>query len=102
MAVVDSNEPLREPLVQATTEMTTTVYPLEQGQELIFAPPQPLRVNVPVNADVRLVPNPGKPNEPLRSVSLLRSRVRVDAETGYQVVSGVSDGLARQAARRQH
>ncbi len=48
-------------------------------------------MSIPVNADLRLVPNPGKPNEPLRSISLLRSRVRVDAQTGYQVVSAVSD-----------
>ncbi len=89
--VIDGSEALREPLVQAATEITTTLYPLEQGQEVIFAPPQPLRVNVPVNADVRLVPNPGKPNEPLRSVSAMRSRVRLDSQTGYQVVSGVSE-----------
>ena len=37
-----------------------------------------------------LVPTPGKPDEPSRIVSLLRSRVRLDAENGYQVVSGIS------------
>ncbi len=94
VTVIDANEPLREPAVKDTAEITATVYPLEQGQELIFAPPQPLRLNVPVSADVRLVPNPGKPNEPLRSVSSLRSRVRVDAETGYQIVSGMSGASA--------
>lgn len=91
VAVIDSNEAFREPQVDATKEMTVTVYPLEQGQELIFAPPQPLKVNVPVNATIRLVPNPDDASEPLRSVSLLRSRVRVEEETGYQVVSAVSD-----------
>jgi transglutaminase-like putative cysteine protease len=90
VAVVDSEQPLAEPVVKAQTQITTTVYPLEQGQDLIFAPPQPLRLNVPVNADMRLVPNPDKPDEPLRSISLLRSRVRLDAEKGYQVVSGIS------------
>ena len=59
VAVVDSNQPLGEPAVQASTEMTTTVYPLEQGQELIYAPPQPLRVSVPVNADMRARANSG-------------------------------------------
>lgn len=91
VTVIDSNESFREPQVSATQEMTVTVHPLEQGQELIFAPPQPQRVNVPVNATLRLVPNEADANEPLRSISLLRSRVRIDSETGYQVVSSTSE-----------
>lgn len=94
VAVIDSNEPLREPTTEARTVITSTVYPLEQGQELIFTPPQPLVVNVPTNADIRLAPNPDKPEEPLRLVSMLRSRVRLDGATGYQVVSGVTTATA--------
>jgi transglutaminase-like putative cysteine protease len=91
VVVFDSNELFREPQVDGTKAMTVTVYPLEQGQELIFAPPQPQQVNVPVTADIRLVPNPDSPNEPLQSISLLRSRIRIDPETGYQVVSATSE-----------
>lgn len=90
VVVVDENESLREPLVRETAELTTTIFPLEEGQNLIFAPPQPLRLNIPVNADVQPVPNPGKPDEPLHAVSLLRSRVSIDGATGYRVVSGIT------------
>jgi transglutaminase-like putative cysteine protease len=91
VVVFDSNQPFREPQVDATRPLTVTVYPLEQGQELIFAPPQPRQVSVPVTADIRLVANPEIGSEPLQSISLLRSRVRVDPETGYQVVSAASE-----------
>lgn len=91
VTVIEGGAPLRQPLSQARTTITSTIYPLETGQDLIFTPPQPLSVSVPANADIRLVPNPGNQNDPLRSVSALRSRVRVDAETGYQVVSGVTE-----------
>ncbi|MGE5603765.1 MAG: DUF3488 and DUF4129 domain-containing transglutaminase family protein [Nitrososphaerales archaeon] len=91
VVIVDPNQPLGEPAVQATSEITTTIYPLEPGQQLIFAPPQPLRVSVPVDVDISPVPNSDQTKEALRSVSLLRSRVRIDGQAGYQVVSGISD-----------
>ena len=91
LAVIDGGEPLGEPVVRDTRTITSTVYPLEAGQELIFAPPQPQRISVPVTADYRSVPDEREQQEPLRIVSLLRSRVRLDSETGYQVVSSVSD-----------
>ena len=91
IAVIDSREPLGEPAVQHTREITSTIYPLEQGQELIFAPPQPQRISVPVTADYRPVPTTRDQQEPVRAVSLLRSRIRLDSETGYQVISAVSD-----------
>ncbi len=91
IVVIDSSEPLGEPVVRDTREITSTVYPLEQGQELIFAPPQPQRISVPVTADYRQVSTDGDGREPVRVVSLLRSRIRLDSETGYQVVSAVSD-----------
>ena len=89
--MIEGNQPLREPAVSATQAMTVTVYPLEQNQELIFAPPQPQQVSVPVNADIRLVPNPDDESQPFRAVSLLRSRVRIDPEAGYNVVSAISE-----------
>ena len=91
IAVIDSREPLGEPAIQNTREITSTIYPLEQGQELIFAPPQPKRIGVPVTADYRPVPATRDQREPMRSVSLLRSRIRLDSDTGYQVISAVSD-----------
>jgi transglutaminase-like putative cysteine protease len=91
VAVIDSNQPFREPQVSSTQPMTVTVYPLEQNQELIFAPPQPRQVSVPVNADIRLVPNPDNENEPYQAVSLLKSRVRIDPDAGYNVVSAVTE-----------
>lgn len=91
IAVIDGSESLGEPVVRDTRTITSTVYPLEVGQELIFAPPQPQRISVPVTADYRPVPNERNQSEPLRIVSLLRSRVRLDSDTGYQVVSSVSD-----------
>ncbi len=91
LTVIDGGEPLGEPVVRDTRTITSTVYPLEVGQELIFAPPQPQRISVPVTADYRPVPNDRNEPEPLRMVSLLRSRVRIDGDTGYQVVSSVSD-----------
>lgn len=90
-AVIDGSEPLGEPAVQDTRTITSTIFPLEAGQELIFAPPQPQRVSVPVTADYRPVPNDRNQQESWRAVSLLRSRVRLDGDVGYQVVSSVSD-----------
>jgi hypothetical protein len=92
--VVDSRQPLGEPLVQDTREITSTIHPLEENQQLVFAPPQAQRVSVPVTADTRSVPATGDQQEPERVVSLLRSRIRLDKETGYQVVSAVSDASA--------
>ena len=91
IVVIDSSESLGEPAVQDTREITSTIYPLEQGQELIFAPPQPQRISVPVTADYRAVPAADERQEPARVVSLLRSRIRLNSSTGYQVVSAVSD-----------
>ncbi len=91
VVIIDGDEPLREPEITSTRPLTVTVYPLEEGQELIFAPPQPRQVSVPVTADIRLVPNPENAGEPLQSISLMRTRVRVDPETGYRVVSAVTD-----------
>lgn len=86
VVVLERDEPLGEPLVSETQTVTYTVRPLEQGQNTIFAPPQPLRVDVPTNADVT---ETGE-RPVLRSVSVLRSRVSLSADEGYQVVSAVS------------
>ena len=54
---------------------------------MIFSPPSPVRVGVPTNADATLLPG----DEGERSVSLLRSRVRLNREGDYWVASHVSD-----------
>jgi transglutaminase-like putative cysteine protease len=77
---------LGEPRFAATREMTTTIRTLETGQEVVFGPPTPVRVSVPVNADATLIPGA----EDTRSVSLLRSRVNLNRERSYQVVSTTS------------
>lgn len=87
VVVVDRFQPLGEPLFSETWEMTSTIRSLETGQEVLFTPPQPVRVSVPVNADVVLMPG----EEPARAVTLLRSRVSLAADRPYQVVSAITD-----------
>ena len=98
--VIDGNQPLREPAVSATQAMTVTVYPLEQKQELIFAPPQPQQVSVPVNADIRLVPNPDDESQPLRAVSLLEEPGANRSGDGVPCRFCDQRGLARQRFAR--
>ena len=92
VVVVERNQYLGEPLFTATAQITTTVYPRESGQEVIFGASSPLRVSVPVNADALQVPGAGRQ----WSVSLLRSRVRLDRDTGYQVGSALSIATVEQ------
>ncbi|MCX7706994.1 MAG: DUF3488 and transglutaminase-like domain-containing protein [Anaerolineae bacterium] len=84
---VQPNEPLGEPRFSRTREITATIRSLEFSQETVFAPPQPMRVSVPVNADYTPVPGP----EERRAISLLRSRVDLAQYGPYQVTSAVSD-----------
>jgi transglutaminase-like putative cysteine protease len=85
--VIEAREPLGEPLFDARTEMTVTVKPLEQGQEVIFAPPQPLRIGVPVSADFVASSTPNAAGVRERSISLLRNRTRMEPDEIYSVVS---------------
>ncbi len=87
VAVLASDEPLGEPRFARTREITATIRSLELSQETVFAPPQPLRVSVPVNAEY--TPVTGSNEE--RVISLLRSRVDLARHGPYQVTSAVSD-----------
>lgn len=86
IVVLERDEPLGEPLVSDTRTVTYTVQLLEPNQTTIFAPPQPLRVNVPTNADVT---ETGE-RPVVRTVSVLRSRVNLSREEPYRVVSAFS------------
>lgn len=86
VAITDRNLPLNEPTFAARQEITVTIRPLEARQDIIFAPPQPMRVSVPVNADVKILPG----EKPTLLVSLLRSRVALTPNTSYNVVSAVT------------
>lgn len=84
--VVERNQPLGEPGFFLYREITATVRPLEVGQETIFAPPHPVRVSVPTDADAK----PIDEEQSQFTVSALRSRIRFGANDSYQVVSAVS------------
>ena len=92
VVVVERNQYLGEPLFTATAQITATVHPRESGQEVIFGASAPLRVSVPVNADALPLPGVGRQ----WSVSLLRSRVRLTREAGYQVGSAISVATVEQ------
>lgn len=84
---IEQNEPFGEPIVSRTREMTVTVRFLERGQTTIVAPPQPLRVSVPVNADY----SPIREDGTLRTISLLHSRISLDSDTPYRVTSTITE-----------
>lgn len=90
VVVIEASEPLGEPVLAATSVITATVFPQERGQDMIVAPPQPARISVPVTADFRSVPDPLDSDKAARSVALMSSRVRVDVENPYQVISAAS------------
>lgn len=92
VVVVERNQYLGEPVFQATVPITTTVRPRETGQEVIFGATAPMRVSVPVNADARRTPGADRQ----WNVSLLRSRVRLTREAGYQVGSALSVATVEQ------
>lgn len=86
VVVLERDEPLGEPKVSATEAVTYTVRPLEPNQTTVFAPPQPLRVSIPVSADVTETGD----RPPVRTVSVLRSRISFSRELTYRVVSAFS------------
>lgn len=92
--IIERDQPLNEPRFVRYTEITSTIRPLETGQDVIFTAPQPLRVSVPTNADASRITREGE-----IYVSLLRSRVPIGQNASYQVVSGVS--MAPPEALRQ-
>jgi transglutaminase-like putative cysteine protease len=85
--VIERNQPLGEPSFAFTREITTTIRPLEVGQEIIFGAPSPVRVSVPVSAEAAVIPG----GSGTRMTSLLHSRVSLNRDRGYQVVSARSE-----------
>lgn len=83
-------QPLGEPGFAATRELTATIRAMEIGQDVVFGPPNPARVSVPVIADATLIPGA----ENARTISLLRSQVSLNREPGYQVASRASTAAA--------
>lgn len=88
IVTLEENETLGEPLFLRMHEMTVTIRALEPGQTAIFTPPGPQRASVPLNADYFLIADGG--DKPQRSISLVRSRISLNSENPYQVVSAVS------------
>ncbi|MCX6031954.1 MAG: transglutaminaseTgpA domain-containing protein [Chloroflexi bacterium] len=100
VATLERNQALPELPFGSYVEITVTIRPQEPRQDVIFAPPQPLRVNLPLKADV------ARPTgeKSLGVVSLLHSRLTLTPKDTYLVVSGVSDASPDQlrADRSDH
>ncbi len=88
--IIEHGSWLGEPLYEATVELTATVRLLEQGQDVIFAPPNPVRVSVPVDANLARI----SPDGALVSIALLRSRIPLGPNTAYRVTSAVTQAPA--------
>ncbi len=88
--VIEAGTSLGEPIYTATRPITVTIFPRERGQTVIFGPPQIVRVSVPTDADATILPG----ILGARSVSLLHSRMNLDRQGDYTVVSTLSDATA--------
>jgi transglutaminase-like putative cysteine protease len=84
--IIEHAQWLGEPVFAARAEMTATLRPLESGQDAILAPPQPLRVSLPVDADYSPISEDGG----LITVSRMSSRIELGPRAPYSVVSGVT------------
>jgi len=85
----ERNEPLGEPPFYASREITVTIHPLQDRQEVVFTPPHPLRITLPIIADVSKVPR-SDDGEGLVTVSLIRSRLTLTRKNSYQVAAAIS------------
>ena len=85
-SIIEQGQWLGEPLFAASAEMTATLRPLEPGQDVILAPPQPVRISLPVNADIGRITEDGA----LVNVSRMRSRIELSQGAAYRVVSAVT------------
>lgn len=83
---LSENQLLGEPLFNMQGEITATIRTLENGQETIFGPPQPLWVSVPVEVTRSQSTEAGEG----RSVSMIRARTRLGPSSSYQVVSAIT------------
>jgi hypothetical protein len=90
---VDGNGALNEPRFSATGLITATIHTLENGQNVLFGAPQPLRTTLPVNADVSPLAANGTSSSADSQeqvlVSMLRSRIDLRQDSVYQVTSAV-------------
>ena len=89
VATLERNEPLDEPIFYVSREITATIRPLEDRQEVVFTPPQPLRVSLPLTLDRSEVPR-GEDEAGKMVVSRLRSRLTLARGSSYQVAAAVS------------
>ncbi len=91
---LDRNQALPDPLYSTYIEITVTIRPQEPRQDAVFAPPQPLRVNLPTRADATRLGDdksaavPGKAGDAI--VAMIRSRITLSPNTPYQVTSAIS------------
>ena len=85
-SIIEQGQWLGEPLFAASAEMTATLRPLESGQDVILAPPQPVRVSLPVDADIDRISQDGA----LVNVSRMRSRIELGSRAAYRAVSAVT------------
>jgi transglutaminase-like putative cysteine protease len=85
-SIIERGQWLGEPLFAASAEMTATLRPLEPGQDVILAPPQPVRVSLPVDADIHRITDDGT----LVNVSRMRSRIELSPGAAYRAVSAVT------------
>jgi transglutaminase-like putative cysteine protease len=86
VVIMDRNQTFGQPIYGLTAQMTSTIHLLLPGQQLLFGAPQPLRTDLPVNADVHRLRGEGSSIE----VSALRSRVNLTPDSHYEVVSAVT------------
>jgi transglutaminase-like putative cysteine protease len=89
---LERNQPLPEPAFSYYIEITATIRPQEPRQDVIFAPPQPLRASVPLRADAtRLAADKNQ-----AVISLLHSRITLTPRDTYQVIAAISEASPRE------
>ncbi len=86
VSTLDRDQPLGEPPAWVVSEITATIRVLQNADDVIYVPPQPLRVSLPLTVDETQVSD--EPAE--RTVSLLRSRLTLVENSTYQVSSAVT------------
>jgi hypothetical protein len=84
--IIEGGRWLGEPLFSASVQMTATLQPLVPGQDVILAPPQPVQVSIPVDANLSRITEDGA----LVTVSRMRSRVELRPGKVYGVVSAIT------------
>ena len=84
-------EPFREPRYELTNVITATIRTLQDGQNVLFGPPQPSVTTLPVNASVTTLATNTNAADPPLAVSLLRSQTNLNKGSIYDVASYVTE-----------